>query len=179
MALLSPIQDGAMWGIADWIRIKPRITQKFGNDLVINGVHVYQEMGLNGHDGIDYGVPSGTVIFAPKDGIIKVKDSGDSGYGLHFKIRNAEDAQEFVGGHLSKVLVADGQRVHMGDKIALSGNSGFSTADHFHGGFRLLKPSDKDLFSWEVLDYNNGYFGYIDYQEFEICFKGNQLKNSL
>jgi len=136
-------------------------------------------MGLEAHNGRDYAVPNGTPIFCPKDGIVKVKDSGNLGYGLHVKLRNAEDAQEFVLGHMSRCMVVNGQRVHMGDLIGLSGSTGFSTGGHTHGGFRLLKPSKKDLFSWEVLNYNNGYFGYIDYEEFEICWKGGFLKNSL
>jgi len=176
--LLSPIQNSALLR-QEWIQIRPRISQQFGNDFTINGKWVYKEMGMDGHGGRDYAVPVGTPIFSPMDGVVKVKDSYSRGYGLHIKIRNKTDAQEFVLGHLSKVLVVNGQKVNMGDKIALSGNTGLSTNPHTHGGWRLLKQGEGDLFSWQVLNYKNGYFGYIDYAEYEITWKGTYFRNVL
>jgi murein DD-endopeptidase MepM/ murein hydrolase activator NlpD len=42
------------------------------------------------------------------------------------------DGYETMYGHLSRVLVARGDRVRVGQVIALSGNSGRSTAPHLH-----------------------------------------------
>ncbi|MGL5773805.1 MAG: peptidoglycan DD-metalloendopeptidase family protein, partial [Aeromonas veronii] len=39
--------------------------------------------------------------------------------------------------HLSKLLVKTGQRVKMGDKIGLSGNTGRSTGAHLHYELRI------------------------------------------
>lgn len=180
MALLCAVQNEATFDL-NWIQTRPRITQYFGNDLVINGVHVYQQFDLKAHDGIDYGIPVGTKVFAGIDGIVKVVDSGNSGYGLHVKIRNPFKDCEIILGHLSAIRVANGQRVSVGDLIGLSGNTGFSTAPHLHEGFRRIIPDDneKDVFKWKVADYNNGYKGYIDHLEYLITWKGGFLKNSL
>lgn len=172
MALLCSIQNDAVLQ-TNWIQRRPRITQHFGMNP-----QTYERFDMDGHNGIDYGVPVGTPVFAPINGIVEVKDSGNLGYGLHIKIRNPWKAQEIVLGHLSGVFVVDGQRVNTLDKIALSGNSGFSTGAHVHEGFRLLKPSRRKLFNWEVLEYGNGFKGYIDHLEFIACWKGGFLKNS-
>jgi hypothetical protein len=39
------------------------ITQLFGNKLVINGVDIYGQYGLKGHNGIDYGIPNGRKLY--------------------------------------------------------------------------------------------------------------------
>jgi len=171
--LLCSIQNTAIFNQA-WLQTRPRITQQFGLNP-----QIYSRFGMKGHNGIDYGVPVGTKVFAPMDGVIKVKDSGQDGYGLHVKLRNEWKAAEIVLGHLSQVVVTNGGRVSMGDLIGYSGNTGFSTGPHVHEGFRLLKPSDADIFSWKVLDYNNGFAGYIDHLEYLITFKGGFLKNNL
>ena len=173
--LLCSLQNSAIFTHASWMQRRPRISQYFGENP-----QIYSQFGLKAHCGLDYGVPEGTAVFAPIDGMVKVKNSGTAGYGLHVRIRNPHKACEIVLGHLSEVLVTDGQRVSVGDKIGLSGNTGFSTGAHVHEGFRLLKTGDfKNVFGWEVLDYNNGYKGYIDHLEFLINWKGNFLKNSL
>lgn len=157
----------------DWIQVRPRISQKFGGNL-----SMYSKYKMDGHNGIDYGVPVGTPIFAPMDGTVKVKDDGNSGYGLHVKIRNADKTMECALGHFSKITVPDGTKVRMGDKLGLSGNTGFSTGPHLHEGYRLLKPSQKALFNWEVLEYDNGFKGYFDHLEFLVNWKGGFVKNT-
>ena len=170
--LLCCLQNDAIWK-QDWIQQRPFITQYFGMNP-----QIYSQFGMKGHNGLDYRAKIGTPIFSSIDGRIKVKDSGKEGYGLHVKIRNPHKACEVVIGHCSKVLVTDGQRVSMGDKIALSGNSGFSSGPHIHEGFRLLKVGDyKEIFKWEVLNYDNGFKGYIDHLEFILNWKGGFLKN--
>lgn len=171
--LLCSIQNTAILK-QNWIQQRPRITQHFGLNP-----QIYSRFGLKGHPGIDYGVPVGTKVFAPMDGVVKVKDSGNNGYGLHLKIRNEWKAAEVVLAHLSEVVVTNGGRVSMGDLIGYSGNTGFSTGPHVHEGFRLLKPGDGDIFSWTVMDYNNGFAGYIDHLEYIVSWKGTLIKNNL
>ena len=91
---------------------------------------------LEQHPGIDISLPIGTAVYAPADGVVKEvrqqfipnKSYGrmviiDHGYGY-----------ETLYGHLSKILVKKGQRLKRWDLIALSGNSGKSTAPHLHYG---------------------------------------------
>lgn len=174
MGLLHPIQNGALLK-QNWIQVRPRISQKFGLNP-----DMYKQFDMLGHNGIDHGVPVGTPVFAPMDGTVKVKDSGDAGYGLHVKIRNDFKACEIVLGHFSEVNIHDGSNVNMGDKIGLSGNSGYSSGPHTHTGFRLLKEDlVEDIFKWRVMNYDNGFKGYIDPLPYLLCWKGTHLKNSI
>ena len=134
---------------------------------------------MKGHNGVDFRASVGTKVFAPMDGIISVRDSGTEGYGLHIKIRNEFKGAEIVLGHLSRCNLTEGHRVNVGDLIGSSGNTGFSFGPHVHMGYRLLKPSDRDIWEWEVLDYKNGYFGYIDFADWLITFKGTLSKSNL
>tara|TARA_Y100000034_G_C6669973_1_gene294059 strand:+ start:75 stop:488 length:414 start_codon:yes stop_codon:yes gene_type:complete len=137
-------------------------------------------MGLKGHNGTDFGVPIGTPIYADMAGEVKWKDSGTKGYGLHVKIRNPYKCKESIFAHLSKVNVANGTRINMGDLIGYSGSTGFSTGPHLHYGHRMLKPGKKNkLFEWYVMDYNNGFKGYYDVIDFLVRWKGSLVKNTI
>lgn len=159
----------------NWVQVRPRVTQAFGLNP-----QIYSRFGMKGHNGIDYGVPVGTQVFAPMSGEVKVVDSGTKGYGLHIKIRNPYRELECVVAHLSQTYIANNAKVNMGDMIALSGNTGFSTGPHVHEGFRRIKAEeDLPIFQWKVMDYNNGYKGYFDHMEFVLNWKGSLLKNTL
>ena len=179
--LLSPVQ-GMSSGKGE---IKLRITQKFGNDFKLNGKWVYKSMGMDGHNGIDYGVPVGTPIFASHDGIVTRIKKDETGYGWHVRIRSHHFARETIYAHLSEILVNEGQHVGLGDKIALSGGargaigSGLSTAPHLHFGYRNLLPSSADISRWYVKDYNNGYFGWKDVLPYLIEWEGTHTQKKL
>ena len=55
----------------------------------------------------------------------------DSAYGLFVLIQHPEGYQSMYG-HLSRLLVARNDAVRAGQVIALSGNTGHSTAPHLH-----------------------------------------------
>jgi len=138
-----------------WPLAKNFITQKFGENP-----SVYKPMGLNGHDGIDLrtkdqsdadGIPGHTFVYAAASGKLEtVRNDGKKGYGLHIRIRHT-DGSLTIYGHLSSALLKQGTQVAMGEKIGVSGNSGFSTAPHLHFEYRPANP-----------DVNNGYAGAID-----------------
>ena len=82
------------------------------------------------HPGIDVAVPEGTEIRAAGAGsIVEVGESEE--YGKFLRLSHA-DGYETVYAHASRVLVAKGQTVAAGSTIALSGNTGRSTAPHLH-----------------------------------------------
>ena len=86
------------------------------------------------HKGVDWATPVGTAVMASCAGTVSRAGWG-SGYGYVVYIDHADGRQTRYG-HLSKVLVKQGQTVSQGQKIALSGNTGVSTGPHIH--FEIL-----------------------------------------
>ena len=87
------------------------------------------------HSGIDIGVPAGTPVKAIADGIIIAASGGMRGYGNgvfidHGIINGKRIVSEY--GHLSKFEVKNGDKVHQGQVIAESGNTGISSGPHLH-----------------------------------------------
>lgn len=82
------------------------------------------------HPGIDFAVPVGTPIRAAGAGtIVEVGENAE--YGRFVRLAHA-DGYETLYAHNSRITVVDGARVAAGDAIALSGNTGRSTAPHLH-----------------------------------------------
>ncbi|MBO6258700.1 MAG: peptidoglycan DD-metalloendopeptidase family protein [Succinivibrio sp.] len=87
------------------------------------------------HNGTDFGVPVGTPIVAPADGVVdKAGYSRGSGYYVVIRHRGGIST---VYMHLSKILVKPGQNVTIGKTIARSGNTGLSTGPHLHYEIRI------------------------------------------
>ena len=82
------------------------------------------------HPGLDIAAPLGTPIRAAGGGVV-VEVKEDAEYGLSIRLAHL-DGYETLYAHASKVLVEMGDRVPRGQVIALSGNSGRSTAPHLH-----------------------------------------------
>lgn len=127
-------------------------TQMFGERP-----EVYKQFGLKGHNGIDYRTrfldsPLGKrYIVAALEGIVREVRWDIKGYGIHVRIDHP-DGGLTIYGHLTKPYVEKGQSVKQGERIGLSGNSGFSSAPHLHFEYR---PQ-----GWETS--KNGYAGAIN-----------------
>ena len=87
------------------------------------------------HNGVDFGIPMGTPIIAPSDGVVEHVAFQAKGAGRYIKIRHGHITTVYM--HLSKPLVKKGQTVRKGERIALSGNSGGSTGPHLHYEFHI------------------------------------------
>lgn len=82
------------------------------------------------HFGVDFAMPSGTPVLSIGDGVV-TRIHRHPFAGMYLEIRHGSHyASRYL--HLSRVLVRRGQTVQRGDRIALSGNSGRSTAPHLH-----------------------------------------------
>ena len=87
------------------------------------------------HPGVDLAGPIGTPIRATAEGIVN-RSEWVTGYGNLVEINHGRGIQTRYG-HLSRSLVAPGQRVKRGDVIALMGSTGRSTGSHLHYEVRL------------------------------------------
>lgn len=86
------------------------------------------------HNGIDYGMPVGTPLFAAAEG--KVFAAGNNGryqYGKYIVIEHNDNFFTLYA-HLSRQSVSAGQPVKQGELIGYSGNTGYSTGAHLHFG---------------------------------------------
>ena len=83
------------------------------------------------HDGIDIEAKEGTTVNAAAAGKVVYADSRLSGYGNLIIIRHSTDMFTAYA-HNQRNLVSKGQTVEAGQRIALVGSSGRSTAPHLH-----------------------------------------------
>lgn len=109
----------------------------------------YSGFGLKGHNGIDYGIPTGTPLYSCINGKVIEKLNDTVGYGMYVKIENDECG--VIYGHMKRWDIEVGQEVVAGQQIGLSDNTGNSTGPHLHFGV-FPKPRDR----------SNGYNGYIN-----------------
>jgi murein DD-endopeptidase MepM/ murein hydrolase activator NlpD len=113
---------------------KVNVTQYFGNTpFASQNPQVYSG---GGHNGIDLGVKVGSPIYAAAAGT--VLGTGDTdracsgvSYGKWVLIKHANGLTTLYA-HLSVIQVSAGQAVASGEKIGLSGNTGYSTGPHLH-----------------------------------------------
>jgi len=88
------------------------------------------------HEGQDISCDPGTIVHATADGVVDYSGAAHDGLGIKVEINHGY-GYKTVYGHLSKTLVRDGRHVKRGDVIALSGNTGLSTAPHLHYEVRI------------------------------------------
>ncbi len=103
-----------------------RITSGYG--MRVNPILGYSAM----HQGIDFGAPTGTPIFAAGNGVIE-EMGWKNGYGKWVKIRH-NGTYETGYGHTSRFAsgLQKGSKVKQGQVIAYVGTTGNSTGPHLH-----------------------------------------------
>ena len=87
------------------------------------------------HAGVDIPGPVGTPVYATADGMVDRAERA-GGYGNMVELDHGKGIQTRYG-HLSKILVEAGTRVHRGQLIALMGSTGRSTGPHLHYEVRI------------------------------------------
>lgn len=83
------------------------------------------------HVGTDFSCPIGSTIIAPANGVVKKIEAKKEGYGNILTLDHGGGIETRFA-QLSEFKVKEGDKVKRGDVIALSGNSGASTAPHLH-----------------------------------------------
>lgn len=91
--------------------------------------------GRRNHQGIDLAAPTGTPVYATADGIVSRADWFSS-YGLYISIEHGGEMQTRYA-HLSRLAVAEGERVKKGEIIGYVGSTGRSTGPHLHYEVRI------------------------------------------
>lgn len=113
------------------------------------------------HTGIDFTAPVGADIYATGDGTIERVEHKHSGYGFNV-IVNHGFGYKTLYGHMSKILVKEGQVVKRGEVIGLVGNTGRSVGPHLH--YEVLKDGKK-------IDPANYFFNDLTPEQYELLLE--------
>ena len=83
------------------------------------------------HEGIDLRARTGTPVYSASSGRVLYAGTKIRGYGRMVVVKH-DHGLSTIYAHNSRILVKKGQTVKQGEQIALSGNTGDSTAPHVH-----------------------------------------------
>jgi len=143
----------------------PIITQVFGD----NGwfYNKPQFGNIIGHNGIDFYTEHGTPVYATHDGLAQYQTDSSSGHGViiynntgyktiywHFCDSKKEPQYK-------SPIEDDDIQVQNGDLIGYADNTGASTGDHLHFGFKFCEKGEYTGV-WYNLYQKNGYLGAED-----------------
>jgi murein DD-endopeptidase MepM/ murein hydrolase activator NlpD len=126
----------------------------------------YAWLGINGHNGIDVGVPTGTLVSAAHDGIVVFTGAdGSGGETIILRTTEAYDGVYYktIYVHLKSgtYKVKPGDVVTTGQPLAESNNTGWSSGPHLHFGLKPVARGEND-WEWYNTEQNNGFKGAID-----------------
>jgi murein DD-endopeptidase MepM/ murein hydrolase activator NlpD len=114
-------------------------------DLLITGDFGWRNTTVQGraavylHNGIDLHAVVGTPVYATANGIVEEAATGNNGgNGVYIRIRHKNGLYTEYK-HLSELYVNKNDSVSAGQKIADSGNTGFSQGPHLHYDIYWLK----------------------------------------
>lgn len=88
------------------------------------------------HPGIDLAAPYGTPVYATADGTVLRAGWNNGGYGNMVELDHGRGIVTRYG-HMSKVLVSEGDHVTRGQEIGEVGSTGRSTGNHLHYEVRI------------------------------------------
>jgi len=133
--------------------------------------HIYRDqLGMDGHNGIDVQAYRGQEVRAAHDGTVTFAgEDGSAGYGVVirtdklYEYKNGLSYFKSIFWHLKSdgIMVRAGQKVKIGDVIGLANSTGMSTGDHLHFGLKPIYQGEAD-WQWANQEQDNGYKGAID-----------------
>lgn len=121
-------------GVLSWPLDKITITQQFGGtQFAKTNPSVY---GRPFHNGVDFGVPTGTQVKSVLSGTVQATGNTDAfpgcvSWGKWVLVKHNNGLTSLYA-HLSSILVDPGETVDTGGLLGLSGNTGYSTGPHLH-----------------------------------------------
>lgn len=153
------------------------LTQRFANVDPM-----YTNMGMRGHNGLDYRTYHGQPVYASHDGYASYQVDSGGGHGVviisdkEYEVNGETSHIKSIYWHLVDPLkepkfkspIADKTgfvKVESGDLIGYADNTGMSTGTHLHFGLKTVAKGE-DQWVWYNTNQNNGYFGCIDPQPF-------------
>lgn len=89
------------------------------------------------HGALDYGVPTGTTVYAAADGVVYSASYASGSYGYYIIIQHTNGLRTYYAHGNGTFYVSPGQTVSKGQPIMLSGNSGKSSGPHLHFEVRV------------------------------------------
>ncbi|OGI29512.1 MAG: hypothetical protein A2288_01345 [Candidatus Moranbacteria bacterium RIFOXYA12_FULL_44_15] len=125
-------------GSVDYSKIPPAKGDYF--DYPVSSIKITQAYGKTSfsknyasgrHNGVDFAVNKAPIYAAGNGKVIGSGSNGKYAYGNWIAIDHG-DGLVTLYGHLSSKSVSRGDSVKRGDKIGISGNTGFSTGPHLH-----------------------------------------------
>jgi len=119
------------------------------------------------HWGNDFTAPVGTDIYSTGKGKVIISEKSKSGYGYHVIVDHGYGYQTLYG-HMSKIMVKQGQEVKRGEILGLVGNTGLSSAPHLH--YEVLKNGTK-------VNPVNFYFNDLSPEEYDLMIQLSSQEN--
>lgn len=119
-----------------------KVTQLFADRPQVYKVFSYDGVALRGHNGVDFGLATGTHLLATDDGEVLRADFDAKGYGYFVLLKHAWG--ESVYGHMKSVGVKVGDKVKRGAVLGPSNNTGNSSGPHLHFGIRIYPCKRSD-----------------------------------
>ncbi len=131
--------------------------------------------GGKGHNGVDFRAENGTPVQSTEAGIVQGVGDTDTGcrrasYGKWILVKHENNLSTLYA-HLSAISVSHGQTIKRGERIGLSGQSGYATGPHLHFGVYASQAVTIEAIRSQVcgrlmtlpLSAVNGYLNPLDY----------------
>jgi murein DD-endopeptidase MepM/ murein hydrolase activator NlpD len=145
------------------------LNQKFGKENTMEScMPFYKELGLAGHNGLDWGAMIGEKVYWPSsvEGIVTALSTDiNAGYGVTVVSEHEGKIYQQRFWHLSEIKCKVGDVLGSGDLLGLSGNTGkYTTGPHLHWDLKELGKTNTG--SYYTLNHENGYLGAIDIEPY-------------
>lgn len=139
------------------------VTQGFGREETdTRWLAHYRRNGLDGHEGVDFGCPTGTPIIAAHDGWVMHAGprEGYGAYGTFVVLVHGSGLGTWYCHLLDSHDLKPDRWVGVGGLVGHSGATGIVSGAHLHWGACRFRPGATG--PWDRLDKDNGYKGFLD-----------------